>query len=256
MKTNKAINNSPLQKIGDNLSFGAREAYNLLRANISFMMPDKQGCKIIGTTSAAPQEGKSLTSINFAYSLAKSGKKVLLIDCDLRRPSIAKSLDVPGAPGFSNALSGEELVVHKDMIIEGLDLITAGTIAPNPSELLCSKKMDEYLNEFSDSYDYIVLDFPPVNSVSDVLSLASKVDGYVLIVRHAHTRKRNLLEAIRQLELAKANILGFIYNGYRSAGLGNYYGKNKYYYKSGYGYYSSKTVSETKNDDKKEENKE
>ena len=237
---NKTVNSSALSKIGDNLSFGAREAYNLLRTNISFMLPDKQGCKIIGITSAAPQEGKSLSSINFSYSLAKSGKKVLLIDCDLRRPSIAKTFDIPCSPGFSDALSGEELKKHQDIIVSGLDVIMAGTIAPNPSELLCSKKMDEYLEEFSASYDYVVLDFPPVNSVSDVLSLASKVDGYLMVIRHSHTKKRNVVEAVRQLELTKAKILGFIYNGYKSTGIGGYYGKNKYY-KSGYGYgYTSK----------------
>ncbi len=232
MKNNGEINNSNENiKIGDNLSFAAKEAYNLLRTNISFAFPDAEGGKVLGISSAGPQEGKSTTAINLAYSLSEDGHKVLLIDADMRRPSIYLKIEsLEMAPGLSNVLSGNETAaIHEAVIHENFDVLTSGDIPPNPSELIGSRKMKEFLDECRKNYDYIVIDLPPVLSVADTLAISKYIDGVALVVKNDSAKCKDVTETVRQLQFANAKIVGFVYNKMDAKSGKQSRNANKYY---------------------------
>ena len=228
MKTNK--NEKIIKtKVGADLSYASREAYNLLRTNISFAFPDAEGGKVVGVCSSRPQEGKSTTAINLAYSLAEAGHKVLLIDGDMRRPSVYETVGVEMEPGLSEILSGKSAEqVHKAVLHPNMSVLTSGHIPPNPSELISSHKMGSLLEQYKAQYDYIIVDLPPVLAVSDPVAISKYLGGMILVVRHMQTRRRDIVEAIRQLEYAGVKILGFVYNR-----MGGKAGKRK---KGGYSY--------------------
>lgn len=220
----------PAKTIGKSLSFSAAEAYKLLRTNIMFSLPDGSACKLVGITSAMPGEGKTTTAINLAYTLAETGKKVLLLECDLRCPSVAKKLEINGAPGLSNIIAGintpEETV--QTALLDNISIIIAGDIPPNPSELLDSESMRTLVKKFSEQYDFIIFDMPPVNSVSDALIVSKLVDGIALVVRRGVERRQALAEALNQLKFAGTKILGFIMTGGSDRRKKYGYGKYKY----------------------------
>lgn len=212
MKDNKNVK-STITRVGSELSYASREAYNLLRTNISFAFPDTEGGKVIGVCSSRPQEGKSTIAINLAYSLAEAGNSVLLIDGDMRRPSVYETVGVDIEPGLSEILSGKgDAEIHKSVLHDNLSVLTSGHIPPNPSELIGSNKMSMLLEEFKTKYDYIIVDLPPVLAVSDPVAISKYLGGMILVVRHMKTRRRDIVEAIRQLEYAGVKILGFVYN--------------------------------------------
>ena len=158
---------------------------------------------------------------------------VLLIDGDMRRPSISFALDVDMAPGLSNMLAkNEEVKINKGVLQEKLDLITSGDIPPNPSELIGSQKMREFLDECREKYDYVILDLPPVLSVADTLAVSKFIDGVVIVVRHNSAKRRDVVETIRQLEYANAKVVGFVYNKIESRGANKSYKASKYYKKT------------------------
>ena len=226
-------------KLGSNLDFASAEAYKLLRTNLIFSFPNKEGGKIIGLTSARPQDGKSFSAINLAYALAESGSRVILIDGDMRRSSLAPTLNMPMAPGLSNYLAGDAKdVIHKNVLHENLSLITAGDPPPNPAELIGSPRMKMVLDALSQRYDYIILDLPPVNLVADPLVVSKYLDGMILVLRHAHSKRREVLEAVRQLKFVNTHIVGFIYNGY-----GKKSSKRRSYYRSNYSSYQTKPTA-------------
>lgn len=226
-------NRKKTAKIGEELSFASKEAYNLLKTNLSFAFPDQNGGKVIAVSSACPQEGKSTTSINLAFALADGENKVLLIDGDMRRPSIGFTLGMNMAPGLSNMLAKNENVkIHNGILQEKLDMVTSGDIPPNPSELIGSQKMKEFLDECRKKYEYIIIDLPPVLSVADALAVSKFVDGVVIVVRHNNARRRDVVETIRQLEFANAKVVGFVYNKIESRAGKSYYKASKYYKKS------------------------
>lgn len=224
----------PNKKIGDKLPFAAKEAYNLLRTNISFSLNKKEGRgNIVGIVSAEPQDGKSFTSLNLAYTLAADNNKVVLIDGDMRKPTIDKYFEIDNVPGLSDIFTNptKEYPIHKSVLTEKMDLICCGTIPPNPSQLLSSEEMKNILDNLSSKYDYVVIDLPPINVVADSLGASKYFDGIIVVSRHNKTRKKDLQEAIRQLTFVQAKILGIVYNGY--AREGKYYyrrKKNNYYY--------------------------
>lgn len=149
---------------GDRLSFAASEAYKLLRTNLTFALPDEKKCRVVGVTSAMRGEGKSTTSINLAYTLAETGKKVLLIEADMRRPNLARRLAIDPAPGLSNLLAGlcqEQDVVQDVGLLDSLKVITSGDIPPNPSELLGSERMNAVTANLVRSFDFVIFDLPP-----------------------------------------------------------------------------------------------
>ncbi len=218
--------------VGAELDFASREAYNLLRTNISFAFPDEARGKVVGVCSACPKEGKSTTSVNLAYSLAESGKRVLLIDGDMRRPSVYKILELDMAPGLSDKLCGEKVCEKENVLREGLCVLTSGHIPPNPSELIGSHRMESIIEEYKDKYDYIIVDLPPVMSVSDPIAISKYLGGMIIVVRHEKTRRRDITETIRQLEYADVKVLGFVYNRVGQKNAGKKYSRSyKYYYK-------------------------
>lgn len=206
-------------KLGPELDFASAEAYKLLRTNLMFSFPNKEGGKIVGMTSPRPQDGKSFSSINLAYSLAEAGHNVILIDGDMRRSSLASTLGKPLSPGLSNYLVGDAKdVIHKNVLHENLSLMTAGDPPPNPAELIGSERMQTVLDALGKRYDYVILDLPPVNLVSDPLVVSKYLDGIILVLRHTHSKQREIKEAVRQLQFVKARIVGFVYNGYNKKG--------------------------------------
>lgn len=206
---------SHIRKYGDQLGFAVVEAYNTIRTNISFIVPEKKTGIVFGITSPMLGEGKTFTAVNLAISFAKDGKKVLLIDGDMRRPKVAKSIGLVSENGLSNAIVGGEPLIHKDVLQEGLSVLTAGEIPPNPSELLGSEQMKKLLEKFQAQYDYVIVDLPPVIPVIDAIALSKYLDGLVLVVMHGKSTKRNIVKAVDQLELAQTKILGYVYNGLR-----------------------------------------
>jgi len=248
--------------IGKKRSFSMTEAHKRLRTNVMFSFAEENVCRIIGVTSAMAHEGKSTTSINLAYDLMKAGKKVLLIDADMRLSRIAKLLDVVRAPGLSNMLvgknNGENLVQHS-ALHDGLPVIPCGDIPPNPTELLSSKRLGIMLDALKKVYEYIIIDLPPIAEVSDALIVSKLADGMIVVVRQGFVDKRLLDDAVHQLRLSEARIIGFVmtcaqyeskygkykYKKYKGKKYGYY---NGYGYESRYGYYSSYAQNRPKED--------
>ena len=195
------------------LDFAASEQYKLLRTNLQFALADAadQRCCVIGITSAMRGEGKSTTSINLSYTLAEAGKKVLLVDGDLRLPSIAKKMDISNTPGLSNLLLDFDLdkfSVYKSNQFDNWYILPSGDIPPNPSELLGSARMAKLIDRLKDKFDYIIIDLPPVNLVSDALVISPFINGIVLVIRENYTERRELRDCVRQIELSNVKILG------------------------------------------------
>ena len=218
-------------RFGEKLSFASIEAYKLLRTNISFFFPDVTGGRTVGITSPCPQDGKSTTSINLAYALADEGHKVILIDADMRHPSIYTSLELPISPGLSNVLSGDkEIPLHKGVLYENLSILTSGDLPPNPCELIGSNRMKELLDDLKQTYDYVIVDLPPVLAVSDPIVVSKYINGIIIVTRCGYTRRKDVIESVRQLKFANAKIFGFVYNGAGMRKALYYRRSNKYYY--------------------------
>ncbi|MGI6544895.1 MAG: CpsD/CapB family tyrosine-protein kinase [Fastidiosipilaceae bacterium] len=199
--------------IGAKLGFAASEAYKLLRTNLIFSMSDASKCKIIGVTSALPGEGKSSTAINLSYSFAETGKNVLFLEADMRIPVIAKILQIPESPGLSNVLARVNTLndaIRSSMLLKSLYVLPGGEIPPNPSELLSSVRMERLIKTLSTSFDYIIIDLPPVNAVGDSLAVSKLLNGMLMVVRQNYCDRNSLAEAMRQLELLKVKLLGFV----------------------------------------------
>jgi capsular exopolysaccharide synthesis family protein len=219
--------------VGGRISFAATEAYKLLRTKLQFSFADERDCHVIGISSAMAGEGKSTSAINLAYSLAQLDNRVLLIECDLRRPTIAAKIPVAKMPGLTNFLARQvdvEDIIQVCELDEGTSfhVIASGRIPPNPIELLSSDKMEKTMNAFRANYDYIILDMPPVGEVSDALVAAKLADGMLLVVRQNYCNRLVMEDTIRQFEFVGARILGVVVS-YASDNTGGY-GK-KYYYK-------------------------
>ncbi len=206
--------NTRRQILNKNSSFAVKEAYKTLRTNVRFALRG-DGCKKISITSAMPGEGKSITLLNLAISLAEGGQKVLLIDADMRRPAVARLLVEKASPGLSNVLAGlttaEESI--RSEIYPNLDVLFAGDVPPNPSELLGSENMQNLINQMSEVYDFILVDTPPINLVSDAGVVTDMLDGVLVLVRQGHARKDAVKRALANLELIGIKPLGFIFNG-------------------------------------------
>lgn len=228
--------------LGDRLNFAASEAYKLLRTNLTFALPDEQKCRVVGITSSMRGEGKSTTSINLAYTIAETGKRVLLVEADMRRPNLARRLAIDPTPGLSNLLVGlcrEEDVVQDVGLLENLKVITSGDVPPNPSELLGSERMSTVVSALSQNFDFIIFDLPPVNAVSDGLVISRLIQGMIVVVRQDYSNRQDLTAALRQLEYLHIKVLGFVMT-HGSASGGRYgrhgrYGRYGRYDNYGYG---------------------
>ena len=201
----------------------AAEAYRSLRTNIQYSSFDKKYQTLV-VTSANPGEGKSTVSGNLALVLAQGESKVLLVDCDMRRPSVHKKFRISNTYGISDLLVGNkkiESVAHK--YNDNLTIVPSGKIPPNPAEMLGSKAMTEFLEEMKKHFDYIVLDTPPLQAVADAQILSTKVDGSLIVVRAGVTKKDAVHNAVSIINKVNGNIIGTVLNGADNS-------KDKYYY--------------------------
>lgn len=227
-----SINSENQKTLHKNLEFTATEQYKLIRANLDFTLTEDEKCPVIGVTSSMRGEGKSTTAVNLSYVFAEKGYRVLLIDGDLRIPSIAKKIGIESAPGLTDLLKGKgtQISEFKSCLLNNWYILPSGDIPPNPSELLGSSRMASALNKLKEAFDYIIIDLPPVNLVSDAVSISSLISGMIVVIREDYTEKKELERCFRQLELSNVNILGCVMNESKN-GNGSYgkYRKNKYY---------------------------
>ncbi len=215
------------------LDFSQTEAYNLLQTSVQYSF-ENDGCKVIGITSSERNEGKSTLAVNLAYSLSADKKKVLLLDGDMRLPTIAKKLGLESTPGLSDYLTGK---VQNDDGIQhsqkapSMSVICSGVVPPNPFRLIGSASMERLLDSLREAYDYIIVDLPPVNIVSDPLSVARYLDGFIIVARGEYSTRQGVADVVKKLEVVKANILGFVVNGDGSSSENKYgkYGKHGKY---------------------------
>ena len=214
-----------------NLGFTAIEQYKLLRTNLNFTIPEGVTCPVIGITSSNRGEGKSTTAINLSYVLAERGSRVMLLDCDLRIPSIASKMGIPNTNGLTSLLMGKGAQIgdYQTDVLKNWFIIPGGDIPPNPSELLSSKRMEAILNDLKSRFDYIIMDLPPINLVSDALSASPMITGMVLVIREHFTTKKELENCFRLLNLSNVNILGCVMNGATSDKTSYRYRKSKDY---------------------------
>lgn len=212
-----------------NLEFTATEQYKLIRANLDFTLPQDEKCPVIGVTSSMRGEGKSTTAVNLSYVFAEKGSKVLLIDGDLRIPSIAKKLGIESSPGLADLLRGKgaQLTEFQSYMLDSWYILPSGCIPPNPSELLGSGRMASLLNRLREMFDYIIIDLPPVNIVSDAISISGLISGMIVVVREEYAEKKELESCFRQLELSNVNVLGCVMNAAKTNN--NTYGKYRNY---------------------------
>ena len=217
----------------------ASEAYRMLRTNVHFSAGG-ESVQVLEVTSSFPGEGKSLTAANLAITFAQAGESVLLIDADMRRPSVHEKFELPQSPGLSEIIVTGKYEDHlHDGPVDGLKIVTSGPIPPNPSELLHSDRMKAFLDEMKARVDLVILDAPPVLVVTDALVLAPRADGVLLVVNLNNSDKHATKRAVESLRGVNARILGTVVRGIvpprGKYGRKHHYNDYYYYYDSGYG---------------------
>lgn len=217
--------------------FVVKEAYNAIRTNLLFSQQGEK-CPVFVITSSTANNGKSINAINMAISFAQMGKRTLLIDSDMRNPTVHRMFSIPVKNGLSEILAGltDNITVSKTDV-ENLSVLTAGKIPPNPTELLSSSRMDKLIDFVKAHYDCVFIDTPPVNLVTDATAFSTKATGYILVVKSETTDIQELKVAVTTLEQIEANIVGFVLNDVNATGKKYYsYYKRGYRYKYSYNY--------------------
>ncbi len=225
---NKNKTTSQILELSDKSKFAIVESYKLARTNIMFALSadDK---KVFAVTSHSKGEGKSTVSANLAISFSKMEKRVLLIDCDLRRPNVHNIFNQQNKSGLSNVIG--KMVTFDEAVcsdvLPNLDILTSGSIPPNPSELLASSKFINLIKRLEQEYDYIIFDTPPIGVVSDALLLKDLIAGFVLVIRESSTTHGDVKDLLASVKLADSKVLGLIKVGCdtskKKGGRGYYY---------------------------------
>ena len=234
---NNGFSKSDLKKIlCQNSPFAVKEAYNAIRTNLLFTQQGEK-CPIFVVTSPTANNGKTINSINLAVSFAQMGKRTLLIDADMRNPTIHRMFSISVKNGLSEILAGltDNISVSKTDV-ENLSVLTAGKIPPNPAELLSSARMDKLLEFVKEHYDCVFIDTPPINLVTDSTIFAQKVTGYIVIVKTDTTNTHDVKTTVTNIEQIDGNILGFILNDVNSEKKKYYSYYRKYNYNYSYNY--------------------
>ncbi len=201
------------------------EAYRTLRTNLSFFSLDDPIRSLV-VTSAAADEGKDTMIANLAVTMAQSGRRTLLVDCDLRRPSLHTLFELQSEPGLTNQILGEiDDLPMQEAGVDNLWLLASGPIPPNPADMLGTKRIDEIIAALVEQYDIVLFDAPPVTAVTDAAVLGVKVDGVLLVVNAGKTRRDQAERAKELLEKANVRIIGAaLANAPHDSGVGGYYG--------------------------------
>ena len=227
--------------INANSKFNTLESYKVARTNIMFSLPKSEEAKIILVSSSEPGEGKTTSSINLAYTFAQTGAKVLLIDCDMRKPRVHRYIKISKDIGLSNILCGfttVEKAIQKKAFGD-IDCIPVGEIPLNSAELLMSDAMKTLLADLSKQYDYIFIDTPPIMTVTDAMIIAPMASGVVLVVRENQSTFEMVDKTVDLLRRADIKILGFLMTYSQNSAKSRSYGRKYYsrgYYRYGYKY--------------------
>jgi len=222
--------------LSDKAPFAIRESFGALRTNLLYTSSDGERSSIFAITSDLEASGKSMIISNIAISFAQIGKKVLLVDADMRCPVIENYFNYDAErTGLSEYLSGqvhnrEEYIYPSEY--ESLDILGSGKIPPNPSDLVLNPRFSELLEGLKAEYDYILVDFPPIGVCSDAVAISKIVTGYIMVVRSEYSKEPSTIAAIQALRSVEGNIVGVVLNDV-NAKRGGRYG----YYRSGYNYY-------------------
>lgn len=236
-KASKNTSHRKLFTVGGDAPFQFVEAYKSLRTNLEFLS-SAGNCKTILITSSVPEEGKTNVAVNLAMTIAASGKRVVLVDCDLRKATISH-LRIPRShAGLTNVITSKDegalataLVRVKD---SGITVLTAGTIPPNPTELLSAPMTEKIFVSLQKAFDYVIVDTPPVSLVTDAAVLCRMADGVLLVVRPGVTTIQSAQLSKKNLEAVNAHILGVVMNGYNGKQSGR---RDGYSYAYSYSYY-------------------
>ena len=219
--------------------FAVVEAYNTIRTNLLFVLSQRKG-RSFAVSSANPGEGKSTTALNIASSFSQLGSKILIIDADMRKPILHKKAHIENGKGLSSVLvgfCGIDEAIHE--INPYLYLLPSGPTPPNPGELLASEAFDELMASLKEKFDYVIIDTPPINVVSDALVTATRTDGMVLVARDRKTYHDEFKSAVSSVEFANVKILGAVLNAVDVQDGEKYKYKYKYRYRYRYRSYSN-----------------
>lgn len=236
----KKLRDDAKRLLNDSTAFDVRESYREMRTNVMFSLAG-EGAKVVAVTSSIASEGKSTTNFNLAITFAEMGAKAIVVDCDMRRPNVGRLVGLHKKKGLSNYLINDaklDEVIYKTNY-DNLNVLLAGNIPPNPTELLASERMTKLVELLKERYDYIFLDTPPVTVVTDAAVISKMTDGMIIVTRQYISEKPLLKDAIDKLKFVDAKLLGIVLNGV-SRGDGGYGGYKYKYYKRGYykrGYY-------------------
>ncbi len=220
--------------------FDVAESFRLLRTNLQYSLSKKDGAKVFVVTSTSPKDGKTFIASNIATIIASSGQKVLLVNCDLRKPALHKIFNLERNSGIVNVLVGESTldeVLNRNVLNLPLDVLASGPVPPNPSELLMSHEFADIIDTYRDKYDYIILDAPPCLNISDAAIVGKLSDGVIYVVSAGLTRIDSAAHALEQMRNLDIPIIGVILNRFSPKAWSSY-GYGGYSYGYGYGYYS------------------
>ncbi|MBR2902738.1 MAG: CpsD/CapB family tyrosine-protein kinase [Clostridia bacterium] len=234
--SSRFVKDSCTKLLGDTTPFAVQEAYKVIRTRLSFTSKGEK-CPIYVITSSSPGEGKTLTSLNIAISFSEIGKKVLLIDGDMRNPTCHKFLDTRRENGLSELLAGiSETVNVRKTKYDNLFFMAAGSIPPNPAELLASSKMNDLIHFLKEHFDYILMDTPPIGIVTDASLLSDAATGFIIVAKSNASRVPEVQAAVGAIRAVGGRICGFVLNGIGGKGSEYYKSGNSY----GYSYYYGK----------------
>ena len=234
----KSPRNKKSYILDEDSAFMIVEAYKKFRTNLQFVLSQSDKKSFI-ITSPMPDEGKSTVALNTGIVFSQLGKRVMIIDADMRKPTVYKKLGLTNHVGLSSVLGNfNDLSEAIKPFRENIDVITSGPIPPTPSEMLSSKRMDDILKRLEQAYDVIILDTPPINMVADALSLSDKVGGAVLVVRERSTKYEAVKKALAAIDDIGMKLFGTVINGSRNS-IGKLGYRNRYYYSYNYAYKAS-----------------
>lgn len=229
-KKEKTASGGPKPRLNSDSPFSIKEAYNSIRTKLIFTGKGEK-CPVFAITSSLASDGKSTNAVSLAISFAMAEQRVLLIDADMRKPSIHRYFNLDCRNGLSEILAGLSSEIKlRETNVPKLSILTAGQIPPNPAELLGSKQMDALLTYVRQYFDYVIIDTPPVNIVTDACVFAEKITGYVCIVQSGKNHIRDVSDAIHRLREMNGNIVGMVLNDPGNCANAHYsYHYNKYY---------------------------